>query len=41
MIEAKVSRDEVKMKEGYVKVVKKKKTKLGYSLFLIKAVLDQ
>ena len=25
MIEAKVSRDEVKMKEGYVKVVKKKK----------------
>lgn len=27
MIEAKVSRDEVKMKEGYVKVVKKKKNK--------------
>ena len=40
MIEAKVSRDEVKMKEGYVKVVKKKK-KLGYSLFLIKALLDE
>lgn len=39
MIEAKVSGDEVEMKEGYVKVVKKKK--LGYSLFLIKAALDE
>lgn len=40
MIEAKVNGDEVKRKEGYVKVVKKKKI-LGYSLFLIKAVLEE
>lgn len=39
MIKAKVSGDEVEMKEGYVKDVKKKI--LGYSLFLIKAVLDE
>lgn len=39
MIEAKVNGDEVKRKEGYVKVVKKKI--LGYSLFLIKAVLEE
>ena len=40
MIEAKVSGYEVEMKEGYVKVVKKKKI-LGYSLFLIKAAMDE
>lgn len=33
MIEAKVSRDEVKMKEGYVKVVKKKKQNLDTPYF--------